>query len=97
MQDMDPKIAKSFGLPESTKGVIVSRLAEGGPGDRAGLLQGDIIQKVDGQAVTKGTEIQDLVRKHKPGDTINFLVLRNNAVSAVSVKVTDIPSEDDAH
>jgi S1-C subfamily serine protease len=94
MQNVDSKLAKSLGLAANTKGVLIAKTAEGGPADKAGLAQGDVIQKVDGQSITSGTEIQDIVHKHKPGDTVNFLIDRNNSLTTVDVKVGDYPSQD---
>lgn len=94
MQSLEPKLAKSLGLTENAKGVLVAKAAPGGPADKAGLTQGDVIQKVDGQAVTDATQIQEIVRKHKPGDTVAFLVARNNSLTTVDVKIGDYPSQD---
>jgi serine protease Do len=95
MQDMEPKLAKALGLPENTQGVLVRRLARNSPAVQSGLIQGDLIEKIDGKSVSKGADIQELVRKHKPGDTLNFLVFRSNELVPVSVKVGDYPTEDD--
>jgi len=94
MQSLDGKLAKALGLPADTKGVIIAKTAEGGPADKAGLEHGDVIQKVDGKPIGSGTEIQDIVRKHKPGETITFLVNRNNNLTSVDVKAGDYPSQD---
>jgi serine protease Do len=94
MQTLEPKIAKALGVPENVKGVLISRTAPGGPGAKAGLAQGDVVQKVDKQDVTTGTDIQEIVRKHKPGDTINFLVMRQNQLVPVDVKVGELQQDD---
>ncbi len=94
MQDLDLKLAKSLGLPETTKGVVIAKTAQGGPAEQAGLQVGDIIQKVDGQSVDASAEVQTIVRKHKPGDSLNFLVLRDSKLEPVEVKVGDYPNTD---
>lgn len=95
MQDLDEHLAKSLGLSTSTKGVVVARTVPGGPADAAGLQQGDVIVKIDGQQVLSGKEVQDIVHKHKPNDTLNFLVSRNGSLTAIPVKIGDFPSQDD--
>ncbi|HEY9773759.1 MAG TPA: trypsin-like peptidase domain-containing protein [Planktothrix sp.] len=95
MQDLDDKLAQSLGLPGGTKGVIVAKTAEGGPADQAGLQQGDLIKKVDGQSVASGNEVQAIVRKHKPGETVNFLIERDGQLSGVGVKIGDYPNGDE--
>jgi serine protease Do len=95
MQALEPKIAKALGMSENVKGVLVSRVARQGPADKAGLQQQDIIQKVDGQTVQTGTDIQEIVRKHKPGDKITFVVLRGDKLATIDIKVGELPQSDD--
>ena len=37
LEDLTPNIAKDLGMPESSKGVLVSATSYGGPADRAGF------------------------------------------------------------
>lgn len=94
MQELETQLAKSLGLPANTKGVVLRKIGPGSPADKAGLQPGDVIQKVDGKTVATSKEVQDLVRKHKVGDTINMLVLREGQLSAVDVKIGDYPTQD---
>lgn len=96
MTDVDPKIAQALGLPENTKGVLVARTAPNGPADKAGLMANDLIQKANGKTVTTGKEVQDIVRKLKPGDKLTLLVARDSQVTAIDMKVGDYPETPDA-
>jgi len=91
MQPMDKRLAKSLGLDETTTGVLVAGVAPGSPAQKAGLQRGDVIQKVDGTSVDASQIVQQMVRKHKPGDQVNFLVLRGDKLEPVEVKVDDYP------
>lgn len=91
MQPMDKRLAKSLGLDENTKGVLVAGLAPGSPAQKAGLQRGDVIQKVDGTTVDASQTVQQMVRKHKPGETVNLLVLRGDKLEPIDVKVDDYP------
>jgi S1-C subfamily serine protease len=75
--------------------VLVARAAEGSPAEKAGLAQGDVIVKVDGQSVTNSKEVQAIVRKHKPGDNVEFLVSRGNELVAATIKIGDYPQKDE--
>jgi S1-C subfamily serine protease len=94
MTDLDEKLAKSLGLPANSKGIIVARTQPNGPAEEAGLQRGDLIEKIDGQAVTSGAEVQAIVRKHKPGETLNFLVARGDTLTGVPIKVGNYPETD---
>ncbi|MBY0551246.1 MAG: trypsin-like peptidase domain-containing protein [Candidatus Obscuribacterales bacterium] len=87
MQDMDPKLARYMGLASGTKGVVVVKVESDSPADSAGLVSGDIIQRMDGKAVSSSKEIQAMVRGRKPGEVMNVVVLRGQAVVPVEVKV----------
>lgn len=94
MQELNGQLAKSLGLPENTKGVVLARVGKDSPADRAGLQQGDVIEKVDGKTVATSKDVQEMVRKHKVGDTINMLVLRDGNLNPVEVKIGDYPTQD---
>ncbi|MGW7296311.1 S1C family serine protease [Streptomyces xiamenensis] len=48
----------------------------GGPGDRAGLREGDVITAVNGQRVRSGDELIVKIRSHRPGDELVLTVQR---------------------
>ncbi len=95
MQDLNDQIARSLHISPNTKGVLVARSAEGSPAEKAGLVQGDVIVKVDGQSVTNSKEVQAIVRKHKPGDNVEFLIARADTLAATTVKIGDYPEKDE--
>ncbi|MGW3296108.1 S1C family serine protease, partial [Streptomyces xiamenensis] len=49
----------------------------GGPGDRAGLREGDVITAVNGQRVRSGDELIVKIRSHRPGDELVLTVQRD--------------------
>jgi S1-C subfamily serine protease len=94
MVEINPDIAMSIGLPETTQGVVVARVVNGGPADRAGFATGDVIQKVDGVAVNTSKEVQQTVRKHKPGQKVDFAIIRQGTPQSISVAVGEYPDQD---
>lgn len=93
MQDLNEKLARSLGLGPKARGVVVVRVAADGPADRGGLQAGDVIQKIDGKSVDTSKQVQQIVRSHKPGESINILVIREGSLTALNVKVGDYPVE----
>jgi serine protease Do len=91
MQEVDETMAKSLGLPPTTKGVVIGQVMEGSPAQSGGLVAGDVIVKVDGKDMASAKEVQEYVRSHKVSDTLNFFVLRNNAPKAVAVNIGQYP------
>ncbi len=93
MQELDEKLARSLGLSKGAQGVVVAQVATNSPADQAGLQQGDLIERVDGQPVKTSKEVQGLVRAHKVGESVSMLVLRSGKLIPANVKVGDYPSE----
>ncbi len=75
--DVTSAEAKEHGIT-STKGVLVSNVAEGGAAQEAGIKAGDIILKVKDVEVNSTAELQEQVGQHRPGDQISVTVMRGN-------------------
>lgn len=59
------------------EGVFVYSVNEGGAGDKAGLKLGDVITKVDDQAVATMEDLSAAKKGHKAGDTVTLTVFRD--------------------
>ena len=55
-----------------SSGVAIAGVQSGTPADAAGLSAGDVITSVDGQSVSSGTSIQQVLANHHPGDNISI-------------------------
>lgn len=54
--------------------VRVAGVVDGSPADRAGLVVGDVILKVDRKSVEDAAEIEELWRKKNPGEQVRFVL-----------------------
>jgi S1-C subfamily serine protease len=91
MQSLDETMAQSLGLPTGTKGVLVAQVLDGSPAQAAGIQRGDVIQKIDGDALTTAEQVKDCVHAHKVSDTLHFFILRDNQAKAVAVNIGTFP------
>jgi S1-C subfamily serine protease len=57
---------------QDTSGVTLAGVASGTPAAAAGLGQGDVITSLGGQSVSTGTDIQNILVGHHPGDKISI-------------------------
>jgi serine protease Do len=77
IQAVDQGIAKYYNL-ESTRGVIITHIAENSPAAKADLKVGDIILRVDKYKVNDDETLIGILQEFKTGETLTFTILRDN-------------------
>jgi serine protease Do len=73
-------------------GVLVRRVAPGGPGAAAGLKQGDVIEQVNGQLLRNFLGWEKALVDLAPGDRLRLVLQRTGGNGDVSLTATDLPS-----
>jgi S1-C subfamily serine protease len=61
-------------------GVVIASLVPGGPGDKGGLREGDMIVSLNAQEVSTRREFYLSLWRHEPGERLTFEIMRDNAV-----------------
>ncbi len=79
IQEITSDLARSFGLKE-TKGALVSQVFKGGPAEKAGIEQGDIILEFDGKPIDEFAELPRIVATTPVGKTVTITVFREGKV-----------------
>jgi serine protease Do len=90
IQDITPDMVKNLKLKEQTKGAIVTDVVSGGPAEKAGVQQGDIIVKFDGNTVESSSQLRNLVAQTDPGSTVKVMLLRNSKEMELTLEVGDL-------
>jgi serine protease Do len=80
-------------LNNVVQGAYVQDVVSGSPADKAGLQQGDIIVKFDGQQVNTKNDLAGLIGKMKPGDNVTVTVWRNQKVKDYSIVLGTTPNQ----
>lgn len=76
--------------PQGNDGAVaITGVVPGGPADRAGLAQGDLVLSVDGQSVTSLRELYRAFWRKGPGDPLDLQVLRDSQIRMVHVVAGD--------
>ncbi len=94
-QDLVPALAKSMDLPEDTGGVLLSGVLEGGPADEAGIVPGDIIQRINGEPVNSAQAVMNQIATASPGTSMQLTILRGQQVIPVQLIVSERPRDVD--
>jgi len=66
-------------------GALIQSVLSGGPADKAGLKQGDVVTKVDDRRVTDANSLIVAIRAHDPGETVVLTVTRSGAQKSIRV------------
>ena len=75
-------------------GVLIRRVVDGSPADRAGLVPGVVVTKIGGTAVTSTTAVVQLLQRKKPGQTITITWIdRVGNRTTASVKLATGPPQ----
>jgi len=70
-------------------GVLVQEIQPGGPADKAGLKQGDIITQIDGRGVKDGDDLVSEIASRRPGSTVRLGLMRDGKMQDTTVTIGD--------
>ena len=74
------------------EGAVVTDLAPLSPAEKAGMQIGDVIVKLDGQAIASTEDVGEVVDARKPGDEVEAEVIRAGERERVKVDLTERPT-----
>jgi hypothetical protein len=67
------------------RGVLLGGVTAGSPAEKAGLQKGDVLIRMGGAEVANLQGMTDVLGQHKPGDTVEVVVLRGGAEQKFTV------------
>jgi len=91
MQSVTPEIARSLGLA-TPQGALVADVWPGGPADKAGLHQGDVILTVDGRPVVDASGVNYAVSTHRVGDQVRLGVRHGHGQESLTLRAEAPPA-----
>ena len=92
VESVSPETQQAFALPGAT-GALVNEVVPGKPAARAGLQHGDVILKVNGEAVQNSEGLVRRISQMQPGERAELTVWRDGAPQQLEVVLTDRSSE----
>jgi len=85
-EDLNGQLGDFFGAPNG-EGILVREVGSGTAAEKAGLKAGDVITKVDGQAVKSTRELRAQLRKKTEQKSVTLSVLRKGSEISVPVEI----------
>jgi serine protease Do len=87
-QVVTKEMAESLGL-KSANGALVASVTAGGPADKGGIKDGDVIIQFDGKDITDTQRLPSIVANTPIGKTVKVVVVRKGKPLTLSVTVAE--------
>ncbi len=84
LQPIDSDLAEAFGT-KTTQGALVVDVVEDSPAEKAGLRQGDIITKLNGNTIKNPGQLRNDVVLLPPGTVVKLTINRNGKTMTIPV------------
>jgi serine protease Do len=94
-QDLTAELAKTFNI-DKAGGVLVSQVMPDTPAEKAGLKQGDIIVKLNGEAVEAVAPFRNRISQTRPGTVVTLDVIRAGANKTLKARIEKLESKQQA-
>lgn len=95
VQDLTEDLVKYFGLPEK-EGVLVAKVLEEGPAQKAGIKESDVIKQFDGKAVKNVRELLSAVGKTEAGRLVKVTLIREKKELTLTAQIAERPENIEA-
>jgi Do/DeqQ family serine protease len=92
IQPVTSDIATSLGLKE-VRGVLVNSVHPGGPAERAGIKQGDVILQLNGKNIDSGNELRNEVAALSPGTDVNLTIWRDGSQQQIRARLEPLTGQ----
>ncbi len=70
-------------------GVIISSVTPGGPAEKAGLKNGDVIVSIDGRNIKDGDDLVNDIASRRPGSSVRIGYMREGKAADAAVTIGD--------
>ncbi|WP_454915831.1 Do family serine endopeptidase [Xanthobacter sediminis] len=92
IQPVTEELASGLGIKE-TEGALVAQVQPNTPGAKAGLKAGDVIVKLNNEAIKDARDLTRKVGMMKPDTEVQLAVIRDAKPLNVTVKLDQIPND----
>jgi serine protease Do len=92
IQPVTKDIAEQFKL-DSARGALVTDVAPGSPAEKAGIIRGDVIRKVNGYEVKDTIALVNRISEADVGSNLTIDLIRDGRVESVTAQITEQPAD----
>ena len=84
--DINTQIQKELKLI-NLKGVLISKVLKNSSADHAGILDLDVILKINDQEVNSTSELHEIIIQFNPGEEINCTIQRKDQIKKIKLSL----------
>lgn len=92
IQTVTDEIAESLGLDKG-RGALVASVTEGGPAQKAGIQQGDVVLELDGKPVKSMRRLPRIVAETEIDKDVEVVVWRDGKRKTLTVKIGELTDD----
>ena len=92
LQDVDRNLADAYKLPKP-EGSLINQVSPKSPAEKAGLKPGDVILKLDGNSISRTSDLIYRLNRIAPNQTIQLEVLRDDKIRTISATLSVAPDD----
>jgi Do/DeqQ family serine protease len=86
--ELNAAASKELGVKQ-TNGFYVGRVTKGSGAEKSGLQKGDVIVKLDGNAVSSYNDLQNVLNTKRPNDKVQVTFIRDDKTMTVPVALNE--------
>jgi serine protease Do len=92
IQPVTKDIAEQFKL-DSARGALVTDVTPGSPAEKAGIIRGDVIRKVNGYEVKDTISLVNRISEADIGSNLTIDLVRDGRAKSVTAQITEQPAD----
>jgi serine protease Do len=92
IQPVTKDIAEQFKL-DSARGALVTDVTPGSPAEKAGIIRGDVIRKVNGYEVKDTISLVNRISEADIGSNLTIDLIRDGRAKSVTAQITEQPAD----
>jgi len=93
VQELDESLQQAMQLRRGVRGVVVNRVRERSPGDRAGIRRGDVVVRLDGHPVASPRSFFEILDTATPGQELPLDLWRDGREITLAVRAEEAPAD----